>query len=460
MKSRIMTICTIAVALWSAAAFGQAVGTGVTEAEGDAATPIPPAMAETDTPTNPFLDETAPFAPAEVGDDEPYYPDTCAPCGSKGCATCGTKCGGKCGGCGPMLCQTGEPVSIWGMLTGCCEPDINVGGWVQAGYYNYNTGMFSDYPHAVNVNQMWAFIEKEADSRCGFDWGFRCDYVYGTDGPDTQAFGNPPDTWDFGWNAGAFYGHAIPQAYVDLAYCDLSVRVGHFYTIAGYEVVPATGNFFYSHAFTMYYAEPFTHSGALATYQAGDNLTVYGGWTKGWDTGFQTFGGDTFLGGVSVGLGEHVTATYTTTFGNIGFGTNASGYSQSIVVDMQLTDRLNYVFQTDFADYRGVVTNPRTGFRPGTPALSHRYGINNYLFYEVNECLEAGVRLEWFNAENAIGVGGRSDLYECTFGVNYKPCPNIRIRPEVRWDKDDDAFTVAPARNETLGFGLDIIMTF
>ncbi len=79
----------------------------------------------------------------------------------------------------------------------------------------------------------------------------------------------------------------MPQAYGTVAYDKLSVKVGHFYTPAGYEVVPATGNFFYSHAFTWNFTEPFTHTGALASYAASDELTLMGGWVAGWDSGFR-----------------------------------------------------------------------------------------------------------------------------------------------------------------------------
>lgn len=395
------------------------------------------------------------------GIDIPVPGDEKTGTGQKDCGTCdpcGKDCGGKGCGCGGGLCITGDPVSIFDKLTPCRDGPLTVGGWVQAGFYNYNTGMFNNYPHNLNLNQMWLFAEKAMDTECGWDWGFRIDGVYGTDGPDTQAFGNPPNTYDFGWTYGNFYGTAIPQLYGEVGFKNLSVKVGHFYTICGYEVVTAPDNFFYSHAFTMYYAEPFTHTGVLATYETCNGVTVYGGWTKGWDTGFENFGGDVFLGGVSVGLGDYVTATYTTTFGNIGFGTDATGYSHSIVVDVALTERLNYVFQSDFVDYRGVVTDPRTGFPIGSPALSHRYGINNYLFYTINDCLAAGVRLEWFNVEQTMAF--RSDLYEVTFGLKYQPHPNLILRPEIRWDQDNDAFSVDPGRNDTLGFGMDMILTF
>ena len=122
---------------------------------------------------------------------------------------------------------------------------------------------------------------------------------YGTDAQKTQAFGNDDGIWDVTFDNGP-YGWAMPQAYLEFAAGDWSVKVGHFFTLVGYEVVPAVGNFFYSHAYTMFNSEPFTHTGALATYTGYENLTLYGGWTLGWDTGFDQYGGgSSFLGGFS-----------------------------------------------------------------------------------------------------------------------------------------------------------------
>jgi hypothetical protein len=56
----------------------------------------------------------------------------------------------------------------------------------------------------------------------------------------------------------------MPQAYVETNLPigkGLSVKVGHFYTLLGYEVVTAPDNFFYSHSYSMQYGEPFTHWG-------------------------------------------------------------------------------------------------------------------------------------------------------------------------------------------------------
>ncbi len=388
-------------------------------------------------------------------------PTTCDPgCSDPGGCGPGCSdpcCGGACGGVLDGLCLWSDCEELELFGTSCTG--ITAGGWVQTGFHTYDNGMFNNHPDHFDAHQVWLYSEKALDTEpYSWDWGYRFDYVYGTDGPDTQAFGNRPDTWDFGWNHGDFYGHAIPQLYGEVGYDKLSVKLGHFYTIIGYEVVTAPDNFFYSHAYTMYYAEPFTHTGALATYEASDNVTYYGGWTTGFDTGFDRFEGDIFLGGMSVGLGEYITATYACTAGNIGFGTDASGYSHSVVIDVTLTERLNYVLQTDYIDYEGHVVSPIVG-QPGAPVLSRRYGVNNYWFYEINECLAAGLRFEWFSAEQDT-AGARSDLYELTFGLNYKPHPNFVIRPEIRWDKDDDGFTVAADKNDEVGFGMDMILTF
>jgi hypothetical protein len=321
---------------------------------------------------------------------------------------------------------------------------VTVGGWASAGYTSYNTGMFNNHPDTVDLNQAWIYAEKAIDNGgCGFDWGFRFDYMYGSDGQDTQAFSNNAGVWDEGWDHGNFYGQAIPQAYVEVAYNDLSVKLGHFYTIVGYEVVGAPGNFFYSHSFTMFNSEPFTHTGALATYNLSDDVTLYGGWTTGWDTGFDANGGDTFLGGASLKMTDDLTVTYALTAGKIGIGTNQTGYSHSVVADLALSENWNYVFQNDLVSYG---------------AVNKSVGVNQYLFYTLSDCVSVGGRFEWWQSTTAAGI--ERDLYEVTVGLNYKPHSNLTIRPEVRWDKDNAGVLIPAAHNDKAGFGIDAVVTF
>ena len=151
--------------------------------------------------------------------------------------------------------------------------------------------LFNTRPHRVDRHQAWLFTEKVADGSKGIDFGYRADIMYGVDAAEAQSFGNNPGTWDYlhGWDRGAQFGWAMPQLYAQVAAGELDVIMGHFFTIAGYETVAAPKNFFYSHSLTMFNSEPFTHTGVLAKYKASPNVTYYGGWTLGWDTGFDEF---------------------------------------------------------------------------------------------------------------------------------------------------------------------------
>ncbi len=372
----------------------------------------------------------------------------------------------------------GEPFNAWDAISSRrgIDPAIRFGGWYQTGYHNKNNlngtgpisaGSFNNHAHRINLHQAWVWFEKAADGSEGLDWGFRADLMYGVDGADTQAFGNTPGSWDFanGWNFGQ-YAWAMPQLYGELAYGDFSVIFGHFFTPIGYEVVPAPNNFFYSHSFTNYNSEPFTHTGALATYNATENITLYGGYTLGWDTGFdRRAGGSNFLGGISLALTDDISFTYMTTIGDfgarsagpIGLLEDANGYMHSIVIDVQLTDNLEYVFQSDFMNNEINIAGARTD--------DYQIGINQYLFYTINSWLAAGVRAEWWRARPVFSPGPGSgldpvSLYETTFGLNIKPNPNLTIRPEMRYQWSPRLNTLAPQFFDEWFFGIDAVWRF
>jgi len=373
----------------------------------------------------------------------------CQPSCNSGCSTnCG---GGGCKkGCGIGLCncELGDAFTLSGMLHGDCPPAVTIGGWLSAGYHSKGNDLFNSRPDNFALHQGWLFAEKAAEA--GSPLGFRVDVMYGIDAGDTQAFGNPSGSWDFenSFDHGA-YGWAIPQAYGEVALGDsLSVKVGHFYTLVGYEVVTAPDNFFYSHAMTMYNSEPFTHTGVLATASLGD-VTLYGGWTLGWDTGFdQLDGGSSWLGGIGLTLSEDASLTYISTAGNFGWRGDEA-YSHSVLLDVTLTDSLNYIAQSD------LVRVGSTG--------EDNVGLNQYLLYSVSDCLGLGARVEWWKGDVLTGyaphgavlpASGSLSYYAATFGANIRPHANLVIRPEARID-----WSPAADYDESY-FGIDAVLTF
>lgn len=335
------------------------------------------------------------------------------------------------------------------------ESPVAVGGWFQAGYTNRTDGVFNTHPHNFNLHQGWLYVEKATDGSDGLDFGGRADLVYGVDGPNTQAFGNTPGVFDYSdaFNRGdeilqSSHGWAIPQLYAEVAVGDLKVKAGHYYTMHGWEVVPATGNFFYSHSFTMNYSEAFTHTGVHGAYSASDNLTVYAGWCLGWDTGFDQYdGGNAFHGGFSYNISEDVVYTYIVSAGNLGW--IGQGYAHSNVLTVALTDKLQYIAQSDYINTDDIDGGPDY----------ETVGFNNYLIYWATDRVGFGGRGEWWKAQ---GVS----YYEVTAGVNFKPHANFIVRPEVRyqWAPAADG----PNANNPIGipsleeaiFGVDAIVTF
>jgi hypothetical protein len=366
------------------------------------------------------------------------------------------------------------------------ERGIATYGWIAAGIGANNWGApwngpitFNDRAWQGQMNQLYLVNEKVLDTEDGgFDYGGRVDLLYGTDYIFTTARGldgflyNQPNANGYlgapSWVSSKYYGLAMPQLYGELGYNDHAVKVGHFYTIIGYEVVPAIGNFFYTHAYTMQYGEPFTHTGILDTWTPNDQLTVYAGITNGWDNfsdpmgilgpisnpGYPGYNSNAaFLGGVTFKNSDETQAlTMTTSSGNElanpYTGTAVGNRSiLSTVYTNELSDKVTYVFQNDNG-WQFNAGTPNT-LNAGQPGTAQWYGINQYLFYNFTESVVGGMRFEWFRDNNGyrvfnpirnsifggpVGSGYQGNFWQVTWGLNWKPNRNWIIRPELRYD--------------------------
>ena len=386
---------------------------------------------------------------------------SCDSMGSCGCGkgSCDGGCGGGCGAGGLLggCCDLGEP---W-KLAPCGIAGFTVGGWTSVGYHSARNPLSFNTYDRVQLGQQYFFAEKIADGSEGLGLGGRIDYIYGTDGPDTQAFGIPNNHWDNSWDNGSQYGHALPQVYGEVAMGDLSAKVGKFYTICGNEVVQSTGNFFYSRQFAFYNAEPFTHTGALTTYNVDADTQLYNGYVMGWDSGFED-NGDAYIGGFKKKLNDTFTFFYSTVQGRFGDGNLAvgeRGYVHNAILTANLTDKLTYISQTD-----SLYTRNNTG-----GVQRNTFGNINYLIYKVNDCVSLGNRFEWFNFDgagfsainqNANNARNNNNL-NFTTGINYRHNANLMLRPEVRWvwDRERFGFNENNASSQA-AVGGDMLFTF
>jgi hypothetical protein len=367
----------------------------------------------------------------------------------------------------------------WAQPCDVCQPyrifdqnacnGVRVYGWANGGIFTNTRNTASHYNGPVTfadrndgqLNQLYGVIERRVDTGgCGWDVGGRFDVLYGSDwiyntqrGWEVNDGAVPPGALLDGWNLSPYYGLVTPQAYGEVAYNNLSVKVGRFYSPIGYEAVTAPNNFFATRSYVKQYGEPFSHSGALATYYWNQNWTFLSGVVNGWDR----FDGPSDR---ASGLGG---AIYTPDHGQYTIAlTGISGTEQgfnsglfttrnlySLVFNYQIDNRWNYVFQHDL----GWQQDSIAGVGGAGPSDAEWYGINQYLFYKINNCWKAGIRGEWFRDDDGARVAGvrpsngtdlgnefytpggyAGNFYEVSLGLNWTPHANLIVRPEVRYD--------------------------
>ncbi|WP_394752399.1 porin [Crenothrix sp.] len=365
---------------------------------------------------------------------------------------------------------------------------LKIGGWLNSGItYNatdpgdrFNGPVtFGDRSAEPQVNQLNLFLQRAVASEgSSWDLGGRFDVMYGSDAVFTQAYGVPGNelgfapgtrpldrgTWDLDITSNSrFYGFAIPQAYLE-AYIPigngLNVKAGHFYTPIGYETVPAPDNFFYTHAYTMQYGEPFTHTGIMANYTIDKNWAVMGGavtgsatggWDGSWDQQLGNWSG--LMGATWTSNSKATSLNMSGTYGARSEQTDDAWAMYSAVLKHNFTDKMHFVLQHDHGFADGI--NPAYSTAPD----AEWYGVLSHLTYDVRDDLTAGIRGEWFRDQNGFRVcaPGRTaarcapgSFYAVTAGVTWKPVKWLNVRPNVRYDWVDSN---APAGSQPFDGG-------
>ncbi|QDS89737.1 hypothetical protein EC9_39370 [Rosistilla ulvae] len=386
-----------------------------------------------------------------------------------GCDGCGSGCNGGlgagCDGCGSgcgmggLFCDSAGGDSccadgLFGLgLLGGNHSGWNISGWVDAGFIGNTSSPDSKFNGPYNavdrsnegmLNQLYMIVEKRLP-RYGAGIGGRVDILYGEDYLLAQSNGlERRDDGSARWN-GEYYGLALPQAYVSMGNEDVSLQVGHFYSVVGYEGVMAPDNFFYSKSYSYQFAGPFTHWGAQLNVRPTDALSFNLGIHNGWDSLDRESDKPGFIGKVRYdSQSSKAWTSFAITTGdsnndlagvalNPDF-TNRTRYSW--LVALPVTKRLDYVF------------HHWLGFQEeGAPdgGRADWYGIDQYLTYSFSDCVKGALRFEWFRDEEGTRVGlNRSsnpnnppfvgDFYSLSAGLNLAVSKSLTIRPELRAD--------------------------
>jgi len=259
----------------------------------------------------------------------------------------------------------------------------------------------------------------------------------------------------------------------------LSVKGGHFYSVVGYEGLPATGNFFYTKSYSYMFAGPFQHWGGIATWNPVENLSFDMGVVNGWDALDRLNDRANYMGRVRLGQtdGPIWTSFAIITGDDLNFPLAAqipaaenvtTRKRYSWLVGMNPTCRLEYIFH----QWAGWQENY---FGPNQDA--GWYGVDQYLYYRLTNTVRLGGRFEWFRDDDGVRVGlSRPDnpnrtghignFYCLSTGLNWTPYENLMVRPELRYDwfDSDEGYASQPYDdgnriNQFLA-GLDVIYSF
>jgi len=304
--------------------------------------------------------------------------------------------------------------------------------------------------NATQLDQVWLTSERMIDTETRrVDVGYRVDALFGVNNAQCYGDGGFDGKWGVS-NDG--YGASIYQVYGEIGVGKLSLKVGKFGCLVGYEPTDLSESDFntLSH---MCLHEPAAHSGGLFSYRATDKFSVNFGLSSGPDRSFENrFGDSGFLFGaawqatddLSIGyaselnqihsaLGEDRAGTsfgYYSDLGGVSVG-DSDEYLQSVTVDWSLSEKLSYAFTTN---YGSMSDRAEHRARYGV------FGFANYLTYDLTDKLTSALRFEYYMErleESGRPLDVKADelkCYEVTYGLIYRPSEHIFVRPEVRYD--------------------------
>jgi hypothetical protein len=379
-------------------------------------------------------------------------------------------------------------------------------GWIENSFTGNANGYGNGQNFGVNPNfkanqwmgnQYYLIFEKPLKQDDTVNWGFRMDNLFGND-------------WQFNYmqgflngvfRPGQFTGYDIAQFYGELhlpvlTKGGLDVKAGRWYTLAGYEVVPAVGRPLLSVPYMFNYGQPFTHMGVVTTLHVTDKFNLYNGAINGWDRFIDQRYNLGYIGGFSwTSKDEKTSLAFTTVWGPNQFpsflpanqpiyqtgyvnvpsvaGLRNPGYGRNDrtlftwVLTHKWDDKLTQVIETDQGVERSIpgLGAPIVNGVPqnAAPKQDTWYSFGNWFLYSFNDKLMGVWRSEVFWDTNGARTGKLvgDTYYEQTIGAQIKPYEWLWIRPEARydWSQYHPAYS-NDTRKSQLTLAFDVIFLF
>jgi hypothetical protein len=330
-------------------------------------------------------------------------------------------------------------------LYGWVEPTLNGSTSTHRNYPETN----DIYSNRLELGQAVVYLERLPDSvqREHIDFGYHLTAFFGTDYRSTT---------DKGYISSQLlvhdrqYGFDPVLEYIDVYFPHvaqgMNLRVGRFISIPGIEAQLTPNNYMFSHSL-LYSIDPFTDTGALATIQLSNQLTVQAGVSASHDVAPWTPDAKpAFMGCVD----------YTTKSVNDNFYLCANGINDGVYAynNLQMYDGTWYhrfsktwhiateaysMYQRRVPSINGSITpepgtngaNCRAGVQT---CLAPEYAVVNYINHQLSPHDFLSLRTDFLNDKKGQRTGYAGRYTEATFSWNHWLGSTVQFRPEVRFD--------------------------
>jgi len=336
-------------------------------------------------------------------------------------------------------------------------------GWVAPGL-DFSTSsqtnfpeVYDQTPNRLELDQALLIYERLPDTvqTRHFDWGFHLSALFGTDYRYTLAKGYFSTQL---LKHNRQYGVDVPLEYVDFYFPSvaqgMNVRVGRFISVPGIEAQLAPNNYIFSHSI-LYFIDPFTDTGAIATVKLNDRWLMQGGITAGHDVAPWT--SDAKPSGTA--CIDYTTKSVNDNVYLCANGVNTAKFAYDNVQQYDATwyhrfsrnwhvaNEAWFMYQRDVPNVAPQIAHPLSvqsgvdgAICAGTElrCLAQEYAAENYLEHEVNSKLIVSFRSELVDDKKGQRTGYATKYTENTLSVTKYIGSTIMVRPEIRFDHSWD----------------------
>jgi hypothetical protein len=359
---------------------------------------------------------------------------------------------------------TPPPPDWWSTVTatGVIEGGITVNPQNPPDGLNFGH-LFTDKASSPLLNQVALTLQRPLDPKAtGYDFGFKIQFLYGSDARYTQYLG------EFGYAIDDRNQIALQEAWgvLHLPWLfagGIDVKAGQWVTLEGAETIDPTTNYLYTHTYIFNFGIPFTETGVLAIWHVDPLLDIYSGISGGVNTTLGYRRGDNngrpaFVGGIGLNLldgnltilaSTHIGPELPDTFGFPGTNTvNEVGlcfcnpnvalrYLNDITATWKVNDGLTLITDLNYIRDDGFKT---TG-----------YGVAQYAVWSVLDWLKIVGRIEVWRDN---GVSPDNGITHTGFFVAGFPGNFDFINAE--WGFLNTSFVEVPTTYLALTAGLNI----